>query len=77
MDDVEIATLRKSTRESIRVQIREFKGHRFVDVRTFASNGVEEVSTPNGIAIKPDLLRATIEALQQAERVATERGLFR
>lgn len=76
MDDITIASLRKSTRESVRVQIREFKGHRFVDVRTFASNGVEEVSTAKGIAIKPEMLRATIEALQEAERVAAERGLF-
>jgi VRR-NUC domain len=48
MDDITIATLPKSARESVRVQIRESKGHRFVDVRTFASNGVEEVSTAKG-----------------------------
>jgi hypothetical protein len=77
MDDVAIASLRKNGRETLRIQIREFKKRRFVDVRLFASNGVEEVSTSKGVTIKPDLLRATIEALQEAERVAAERGLFR
>jgi hypothetical protein len=76
VDDITVATLRKNARESIRVLLREFKGRRFLDIRLFASNGVEEVATKSGIAIRPELIQPVREALEEAERLAKEKGML-
>ena len=74
--DILIATLQKNSREEFRVQLRTFKGHRSIDVRVFASNGVELAPTAKGVSIKPELMRPIIEAMQRAEQAAIGEGLL-
>jgi hypothetical protein len=76
MNDIQIAEIPKNARERFNVAIRDFKGQRLVDLRVYASNGVDVVPTPKGVAIKPASLRAIIEALQSAEQAAKREGLI-
>jgi len=71
--DTLIATIGKNSREEVRVSLTEFKGHRLVDVRTYASfdeGGVR--ATKKGVSIKVDKLGDLISALQQAAATAKE-----
>lgn len=64
---VEIASIRKNTREEIRVSLTSYHGTEFVDVRVYADTGLpNRVPTPKGVAVKPDNVPALIEALQRA-----------
>lgn len=74
--DVLVAVIRKNAREEFRVALRTFKGQRLVDIRVYASNGVDVVPTAKGVAIKSTLLRAIIEALENAEQLAKAEGLL-
>jgi hypothetical protein len=77
MPDRLVTTIRKNSREELRVAIRTFKGHRNVDVRVFAEDGRGDPRpTPKGVSIKPTLLRPVIEALEQAEQIAIAEGLI-
>ncbi len=75
MDDMTIGTLRKNARESIAVMLREFKGHRFVDVRIVVEGkDGQPQPTGKGVALKPDSLPELIDFLRQAHAKATEAG---
>ncbi|GJD52696.1 hypothetical protein OPKNFCMD_5462 [Methylobacterium crusticola] len=74
-DDILIGEIPKNAREALRVQLREFKGHEFVDLRLFVIGPDGElVPTQKGIGVHPRLLRRVIEALEAAE-VETQRPL--
>lgn len=67
-DGILIATVEKNALEEIRVSLAEFKGHKLLDVRTYASfDGAEERrATKNGISLKVEKLEELIGALQNA-----------
>ncbi len=44
-----ISTLPKNARESIKVELTEFKGHDLLSVRVYADNGTDLVPTRKGI----------------------------
>jgi hypothetical protein len=71
-----VASIVKNSRESLRVSLARCREHDYIDLRLFADNGVEQVPTRKGIAIRPDLLPKVIEALQDAEVEASKRGLL-
>lgn len=75
MTDNTIATIPKNAREEIRVALTNYKGHELVDVRVFVESEIraDHVPTRKGIAVKPSLLPALIEALAKA-RDATGGG---
>lgn len=75
-DDLLIAVLPKNGREDFRVQLRTFRDQRRIDLRIFASNGVDRVATPKGVSIGPADIRAVINALEQAEAAARDEGLI-
>ncbi len=75
-DDIQIAEIHKNARERFNVALRDFKGHRLIDLRVYANNGVTMAQTPKGVCIKPGSLRAVIEALEHAEQVAKREGLL-
>lgn len=65
---IPIATIRKNTREEIRVSIATYHGTRFVDVRTYVDGeGAERRPTPKGVAVRPDGLPALLDALRAAQ----------
>jgi len=69
-----IATIVKNSRESLRVSLDRYREHDYIDLRLYADNGVEQVPTRKGLTIRPDLLPAVIEALQQAENGRPQSG---
>jgi len=71
-----VADIRKNAREQIRVQLRTFKDQRTIDLRVFASNGGDMVATPKGVAIRPELIRLVIEALERAEAEAAKEHIL-
>ena len=70
-----IGTVRKNAQQDIVVQLRSYKGSRFVDLRVMA-RGPDggSIPTPKGVAIKPDALPEIIELLRQAHSTAVEAG---
>jgi len=77
MIDRAIATIPKNAREAIRVSLRDMKGRRTIDVRIFEDRGKGPVQSPKGVSIRPDLIRAVINALHEAEAAAVDEGLIR
>src|SRR5438270_1261047 len=74
-----ISVIRKNAAEEIRVELSEFNGHQLVNFRVWTDprdGGAERIPTKAGIACRVALLPEIIEALQQAETEARERGLL-
>ncbi|HEV2575118.1 MAG TPA: transcriptional coactivator p15/PC4 family protein [Beijerinckiaceae bacterium] len=68
--DVIVAEIRKNSRETFRVQVRSFKGNRFVDLRVYTLNGTGDfVPTGKGIAIKADAVGEILVGLRKAGAV--------
>ncbi len=76
----DIATIEKNKIEELRVALKEYKGHDYVDVRTYvepyADEGQGRVPTKKGVALALTKLPELIAALQQAESEAREAGLL-
>lgn len=66
--EVLVAEIPKNSRESYRVRLGEFKGHRFVDVRIWFGEADQRKPSGKGVAIRPDALPAVISALQDAQK---------
>ncbi len=73
-----VGQFEKNSREEIRVQLREFKGHQLLDIRTFyfTSEGGEPKPSPKGISLAIRLMPQLKEAILEAERVLKEAGLM-
>ena len=63
-----IATIKKNTREEIRIGLGEFKGHLLVSIRVWMI--AEDLPTKKGVAFNPDLLPDIIAALETAQEEA-------
>ena len=78
--DPNIATIEKNRSEELRVALKEFKGRRYLDIRTFiepyADEGQGRVPTKKGVTLGLAKLPELIAALQQAEEEARAAGLF-
>ena len=77
--NVPIATIPKNSREEIRVQLSEFKGTRFADVRIFAEFAAamgKRSPTAKGVTIPLDRLSAFVRAVTDAEAHARSLGLI-
>jgi Transcriptional Coactivator p15 (PC4) len=72
LPDILIAEIPKNKRETIRVQLRSFKGSRNVDARVFVNGEDAPIATGKGLSIRPDLLPAIIEGLAKAQEAARE-----
>jgi hypothetical protein len=73
-----IATIPRNSRDEIRIELGEYKGHEFVSVRIWTKSHDSEdvVPTKKGITVKPDQLAELITALKDAEKVVIEAGLL-
>lgn len=73
----EIAALRKSPRETLVVQLCEFEGRTFLDLRIFdIASGPRPRPTKRGVALRPQLIPEMIAALHAAEAKARELGIL-
>ena len=77
MEDIIIETIQKNKSEHVRVMLREYKGAKFLDVRTYyaASDG-ELKPTAKGVSLRIGLIEDLRVAVAQAEREAKRRGLI-
>jgi hypothetical protein len=65
--DAVIADIGKNSRELLRVQVREFKGHRFADIRVHYRDGEDIKPSGKGVTAKAEQIDQLIDALQQAK----------
>ena len=76
----DITTIEKNKIEELRVALKEYKGHRYVDIRTFAEPYADEgqgrIPTKRGVTLKLEDLAELIAALQEAEKQARAAGLL-
>ena len=78
MQETQIAVIAKNSTERIQVELSEFKGVRYVDVRTYVlPEGADEWRpSKKGITVKPERLAEFIVGLQQVEAQARAAGLL-
>ena len=76
----DITTIEKNRSEELRISLKEYKGHRYADIRTFtepyADEGQGRVATKKGVTLSLAKLPELIAALQQAESEARAAGLL-
>ena len=79
MEDLPIATIEKNKIEELRVILAEYKGRRYVDVRTYCDSYADEdqgrVPTKKGVTCPLAKLPDLISALQEAEEQIQAQGL--
>ena len=70
-----IGAVRKNAQQDIVVQLRSYKGSRFVDLRVMA-RGPDggSIPTPKGVTMKAEDLPKIIGLLRQAHSTAVEAG---
>ncbi len=74
MSDI-ICELPKNSRETIRFTLGEFKGHKFIDMRVWATeDGKDPAPTKKGLAVSPALWPQFRAALGQIETAMLEAG---
>ena len=76
----DITTIEKNRSEELRISLKEYKGHRYVDIRTFAEpyadEGQSRIPTKKGVTLKLEDLAEFIAALQEAQQQARAAGLL-
>jgi len=63
-----IDTVKKNSREEIRIGLGEYKGHPLVSIRVWMT--AEDLPTKKGLAFNPALLPEVIAALEAAQKEA-------
>ncbi len=63
-----LTTIPRSATERIEVSINEFKGKKYLDLRTFytTDDGASWLPTKKGITVSPDNLELLKDAIEQA-----------
>ncbi|HIE53057.1 MAG TPA: transcriptional coactivator p15 [Armatimonadetes bacterium] len=76
MADQLIAEFDRNPLEKIRVQIREYRGHRYIDVRTYYldDNDNQWKPTRKGLTLNLETSALLREALEKAEEIFEEEG---
>jgi hypothetical protein len=70
---IEIGTIEKNSINKIRVAVNEYKGRRYIDVRTlFQGEDGAWVPTKKGVALSPDRMPELIRLLNEARTKAQE-----
>ena len=73
-----ICVIEKSSTQDVRVQLSEYRGHYYVDVRVFVViDVVKRGPTKKGITLAVEKLPELIAGLQAAEREALQSGLLK
>lgn len=75
-DERMIAVIRRNDRHRVHVALKTFDNGRAVDLRTYVceSGSTEPVPTFKGLVIRPDMLRALVTALREAEQLLVIEG---
>jgi Transcriptional Coactivator p15 (PC4) len=68
MDDHVLAEVRKNLLDVLRVVRRQYRGHVFIDIRTYYQDAAGTWQpTKKGITVSPDLWNDFMQALRQVE----------
>lgn len=67
-----IASIRKNSVDELRIRLCEYRGHTYVDLRTFTEmrDSKEVVATKKGVTVKPEQLDQLIDGLRKAKAAA-------
>ncbi|MBI3030495.1 MAG: transcriptional coactivator p15/PC4 family protein [Candidatus Rokubacteria bacterium] len=72
-----MATIEKSADEEIRVSLREYKGHSFIDIRVYWKPPEGEPGpTKKGVTLNPDLFPALKKAVGALEAALVKAKLI-
>jgi len=79
MEDTVVATIKKNSRETLRVSLGEFEGNDLVSLRLWFTVDAESPERPSksGFSLRVALIPELITALQEAEAEGHRLGLFR
>ncbi|CAB3759343.1 transcriptional coactivator p15/PC4 family protein [Paraburkholderia solisilvae] len=70
-----ILEVQKNSRERVRISIDQYKGHEYVNIRTWYVDAAGEYRpTKNGVTLKPQLIPQLMQGLELAARAATPQG---
>ncbi len=72
----QLGEVRKNAKELIRVEEREYKGHRFVDVRVYYEDEASGEYKPSkkGITLNSEVIEPVIELLKEGVKALKENG---
>ena len=77
----EIATIEKNRSEELRIALKEYEGHHYVDLRTYtepySDHGQGRVPTKKEVTLGVAKLPALIAAIREAEERARAAGLLK
>ena len=71
-----VETIKKNTKEEIRVELTEFKGHDLLGLRVYADTDNGPIATRKGITVNVRLIPDLLAALHKAEGAAVRAGLL-
>ena len=73
----DILTIKKNARDEVRIALREYEGHAYVDIRIFTEYQDTGLPGPTrrGVTLPPEKLPELLAALKEVERQALELGL--
>ena len=75
MSDKVVCELQKNSRETIRLRLGKYRGHKFVDMRVYAKeDGRDPAPTKKGLAVSPTLWPQFRAALAQVEAAMIQEG---
>lgn len=65
-----LATIPRSAAEEIQIQLSEYKGKKFLDLRVYytTDGGASWLPTKKGVAIYPENIEALKEAIETAQK---------
>ena len=69
-------TIQKNSREEIRIELGEYRGHRLVNLRTWWSDGSSWRPSKKGLVVQVSSLPELRAALEELEAEALKRGLL-
>ena len=65
---IPIHSFEKNKKEQIRISLNEFKGHQYIDIRTFYLDGADFKPSSKGVTLKkelyPELLKGVLDLAQ-------------
>ena len=72
-----ITSFQKNALEEVRVSLSEYKGHNLVDIRIYyVDDKGEKRPTKKGISLSVELYASLKKAIDEVEKVLTEKGLL-
>ncbi|WP_460901313.1 transcriptional coactivator p15/PC4 family protein [Paraburkholderia jirisanensis] len=70
-----ICEVQKNARERVRISVDQYKGHEYVNIRTwFVDAAGEYRPSKNGVTLKPSLIPQLLQGLELAARAADPTG---